>query len=30
MSPDGFHAMGVDVFVGGATEPELEAIGLLF
>ena len=30
MSPDGFEAMGVDVFVGGATEPELEAIGLLF
>jgi thiamine biosynthesis lipoprotein ApbE len=30
MSPDRFEAMGVDVLVGGATEAELEAIGLLF
>lgn len=30
MSPDRFQAMGVDVIVGGATEDELEAIGLLF
>jgi thiamine biosynthesis lipoprotein len=30
MSPDRFEAMGVDVLVGGATEDELEAIGLLF
>jgi hypothetical protein len=30
MSPDGFQAMGVDVVVGGATEPELEAVGFLF
>ena len=30
MSPDRFEAMGVDVLVGGATEAELEAVGLLF
>ena len=30
MSPDHFEAMGVDVLVGGATEAELEEIGLLF
>jgi FAD:protein FMN transferase len=30
MSRDRFHAMGVDVVVGGAAEAELEAIGLLF
>jgi thiamine biosynthesis lipoprotein len=30
MSPDRFEAMGVDVVVGGATEAELEAVGLLF
>jgi FAD:protein FMN transferase len=30
MSPDGFRAMGVDVLVGGATEDELGAVGLLF
>jgi FAD:protein FMN transferase len=30
MSPDRFEAMGVDVFVGGATEAELEAVALLF
>jgi len=30
MSPERFEAMGVDVVVGGATEAELEAVGLLF
>ncbi len=30
MSPDRFEAMGVDVLVGGATEAELAAVGLLF